>query len=230
MIEIDDEGPDEQPSTHVLEQPPAKKACRPLMSGQRDDGGGGGGGGGEQEPGSRLEGHHVLITGRFDGKSRADIEKLVLSLGGKVQQQGPNGTHSPGSYLVSVSLSLTRLVSAFSALTRLGLGLLELNRVQVDLVAVFSTLVENKVVYSDLGLRTQHVSDDALFVTGKTTVLVLGTDPGWKKIVEFRRLLSEGRRFIKVTQQELESHSTQVTQDLLLTFDDIVPRQGISFV
>ena len=51
-----------------------------------------------------------------------------------------------------------------------------------------------------------------------------------EKIVEFRRLLSEGRRFIKVTQQELESHSTQVTQDLLLTFDDIVPRQGISFV
>ena len=34
MIEIDDDGPDEQPSTHVLEQPPAKKACRPLMSGQ----------------------------------------------------------------------------------------------------------------------------------------------------------------------------------------------------
>jgi hypothetical protein len=32
------DGPDEQPSTHVLEQPPAKKACRPLMSGQRDDG------------------------------------------------------------------------------------------------------------------------------------------------------------------------------------------------
>ena len=97
------DGPDEQPSTHVLEQPPAKKACRPLMSGQRDDGaragvGGGGGGGGEQEPGSWLNGHHVLITGRFDGKSRADIERLVLSLGGTVQQRGPNGTHSPGSY------------------------------------------------------------------------------------------------------------------------------------
>jgi ubiquitin len=65
-------------------------------------GGGGGGGGGEQEheqePGSRIKGHHVLITGRFDGKSRADIEKLVLSLGGEVQRQGPNGTHSPGSY------------------------------------------------------------------------------------------------------------------------------------
>jgi len=122
------------------------------------------------------------------------------------------------------------LVSAFSALTRLGLGLLELNRVQVDLVAVFSTRVENKVVYSDLGLRTQHVSDGALFVTGKTTVLVLGTDAGWEKIVEFRRLLSEGRRFIKVTQQELESHSTQVTQDLMLTLDDLGPRQGISFV
>ena len=122
------------------------------------------------------------------------------------------------------------MVSAFSALTRLGLGLLELNRVQVDLVAVFSTRVENKVVYSDLGLRTQHVSDGALFVTGKTTVLVLGTDAGWEKIVEFRRLLSEGRRFIKVTQQELESHSTQVTQDLMLTLDDLGPRQGISFV
>ena len=67
-------------------------------------GGGGGGGGGEQEPGSWLNGHHVLITGRFDGKSRADIERLVLSLGGTVQQRGPNGTHSPGSYsFVSVS-------------------------------------------------------------------------------------------------------------------------------
>ena len=43
------------------------------------------------------------------------------------------------------------MVSAFSALTRLGLGLLELNRVQVDLAAVFSTRVENKVVHSDLG-------------------------------------------------------------------------------
>ncbi len=63
---------------------------------------------------------------------------------------------------------------AFSALTRLGFGLLELNRVQVDVgsTAVFSTRVANKVVYSDLGLRTQDVSDGVLFVTVKTTVII----------------------------------------------------------
>jgi len=70
-------------------------------------GGGGGGGGGDQEPGIRLEGHNVLITGRFEGKSRAQIAERVLSLGGKVQNAGPTGTDSPGSYVVSVSLSST---------------------------------------------------------------------------------------------------------------------------
>jgi ubiquitin len=70
-----------------------------LRAGGKTTGvGGGGGGGGEQEPGSWLKGHHVVITGRFHGKSRGDIEQLVLGLGGNVQQSGPNGTHSPGSY------------------------------------------------------------------------------------------------------------------------------------
>ena len=67
-------------------------------------------------------------------------------------------------------------------------------------------------------------------MTGKTSVLVLGTDAGWKKTEEFKRLLKKGRKFRKVTQKELESHSTQVTQDLMLTLDDLGPRQGISFV
>ena len=53
---------------------------------------------------------------------------------------------------------------------------------------------------------------------------------GKKKTEEFERLLNKGRKFMKVTQQELESHSTQVTQDLMLTLDDLGPRQGISFV
>ncbi len=78
--------------------------------------------------------------------------------------------------------------------------------------------------------RTQHASDGALFVTGKTTVLVLGTDAGWKKTEEFEGLLIKGRKFMKVTQQELESHPTQVTQGLMLTLHDLGPRQGISFV
>jgi hypothetical protein len=67
-------------------------------------------------------------------------------------------------------------------------------------------------------------------VTGKTSFLVLGTDAGWKKTEEFKRLLNKGRKFMKVTQEELESHSTQVTQDLMLTLDDLGPRQGIYFV
>ena len=67
-------------------------------------------------------------------------------------------------------------------------------------------------------------------MTGKTSVLVLGTDAGWKKTEEFKRLLNKGRKFMKVTQEELESHSTQVTQDLMLTLNDLGPRQGISFV
>ena len=75
--------------------------------GRTSGGGGGGGGGGGQEPGSRLEGQLVLITGRFEGKSRAQIAERVLSLGGKVQNAGPTGTDSPGSYVVSVSLSST---------------------------------------------------------------------------------------------------------------------------
>ena len=75
--------------------------------GRTSGGGGGGGGGGGQEPGSRLEGQLVLITGRFEGTSRAQIAERVLRLVGKVQNAGPTGTDSPGSYVVSVSLSST---------------------------------------------------------------------------------------------------------------------------
>jgi hypothetical protein len=56
-------------------------------------------------PDSRLKGHLVLITGRFDGRSRADIENLVLSSGGTVQKSGQNSSYSTGSNLVSVVLS-----------------------------------------------------------------------------------------------------------------------------
>jgi hypothetical protein len=54
-------------------------------------GGNGGGGGGHQEPDSRLEGHVVLVTGRFGDTFRAHIEEKVLRMGGKVQSGGPNG-------------------------------------------------------------------------------------------------------------------------------------------
>ena len=112
---------------------------------------------------------------------------------------------------------------AFSALTRLGFGLLELNRVQVDVgsTAVFSTRVANTVVYSDHGV---------LFVTGKTTVIMLGSEPGCKKIAELKGLLGTGQKIINLTLKELESHSTQVTQARMLTLDDLGPRQGIYFV
>ena len=43
-------------------------------NGKTTGGGGDGGGVGQQEPDSQLKGHLVLITGRFDGRSRANID------------------------------------------------------------------------------------------------------------------------------------------------------------
>jgi len=112
----------------------------------------------------------------------------------------------------------------------LSFGLLELNRVQVDVgsTAVFSTRVANKVVYSDLGLRTQDVSDGVLFVTGNTTAIMLGSDPGWKKVAELQRRLEAGQKIINLTLKELELSST--TPDLKLTLVDLLVHHGISFV
>ena len=67
-------------------------------------------------------------------------------------------------------------------------------------------------------------------MTGKTTVIMLGSEPGCKKIAELKGLLGTGQKIIHLPLNELESHSTQVTQARMLTLDDLGPRQGISFV
>ena len=60
--------------------------------------------------------------------------------------------------------------------------------------------------------------------------LVLGNNAGSKKMEECQTLLRTGQNIIKLSQQELELHTTQVEHDLMLTLDDLVPRHGISLV